>query len=142
MNMFSIVCILLGTALSITNSTIVLIIGENGFSQEIKELLLFFSIIFGLGSVYGIYTISVSDANGSIRYNLCISSSNSINNIVDSQNKDVPKDRYILVEEENENNHIHSDFLYNPESQSPDTIDNLYTIYNFENIGKQYSTKI
>lgn len=61
MNVFSIVSIILGSALSVTNSTILLVVGENGFTQEIKEILLFFSIVFGLGSVYGVYQVSVID---------------------------------------------------------------------------------
>ena len=133
MNVFSIVSIVLGSALSVTNSTILLVVGEHSFTQEIKEIILFFSIIFGLGSIYGVYQVSVLDSRGY-----------SINRLgqMDSIPEDLPRnDRYLLVEN-NEDNHLNystEDDIYryaNSNMVSPDTVDNLYTVYNYEHINK------
>lgn len=128
MNVFSIVSIILGSVLSVTNSTILLVVGENGFTQEVKELILFFSIVFGLGSVYGVYQVSVQDTRGY-----------SINRLgqSDSLIEDLPrKDKYLLVESIEEGD---ADDIYkyaNSNMVSPDMVDNLYTIYNYEHINK------
>jgi len=133
MNIFSIVSIVLGSALSVTNSTILLVVGENSFSQEIKEIIMFFSIVFGLGSIYGVYQVSILDRTGY-----------SINRLgqTDSIPEDLPRnDRYLLVEN-NEDNHLNystEDDIYryaNSNMVSPDTVDNLYTVYNYEHINK------
>jgi hypothetical protein len=133
MNIFSIVSIVLGSALSVTNSTILLVVGENGFSREIKEILLFFSIVFGLGSIYGVYQVSTLDSRGY-----------SINRLdqTDSLVEDLPKnDRYLLVDN-NEDNHLEDSndndiYRYaNSNMVSPDTIDKLYNIYTYEHINK------
>ena len=133
MNIFSIVSIVLGSALSVTNSTILLVVGEHSFTQEIKEILLFFSIVFGLGSIYGVYQVSILERTGY-----------SINRLgqTDSIGEDLPRnDRYLLVEN-NEDSHLNystEDDIYryaNSNMVSPDTVDNLYTVYNYEHINK------
>lgn len=133
MNIFSIVSIVLGSALSVTNSTILLVVGENGFSQEIKEIIVFFSIVFGLGSIYGVYQVSILDRTG---YSI-----NRLDQTVSIPDSLPRNDRYLLVEN-NEDSHLNynnEDDIYrydNSNMVSPDTVDNLYTVYNYEHINK------